>query len=62
MQEMDGAVVGVDHQLPARPFRIVVRTNQKFESEFFEYGLALKMAPARWMPWNFRDSVPPPAV
>ena len=33
---MDGAVVGVDHQLPIGPVGVCVSADQKFECELFE--------------------------
>jgi hypothetical protein len=36
LQQMDGAVVGVDHQLPIGPLGIFVSADQEFEGELFE--------------------------
>ena len=36
MQEMDGAVFGVDHKLPIGPLGIFVSADEEFESEPFE--------------------------
>ncbi len=36
LQQMDGAVVGVDDELASRPLGIVVSADQKFQGELFE--------------------------
>ena len=33
LEQMDGAVVGVDHQLPIGPLRIFVSADEEFEGE-----------------------------
>jgi len=39
LEQMDGAVVGVDHQLSARPLGIFVSADEEFECELFENGV-----------------------
>ena len=36
MEEMDGAVVGGDDELPVRPLRVSVSADQKLQRKLFE--------------------------
>jgi len=50
LQEMDGAVVGVDHQLAVRPLRIFVSADQEFQGELIEHEIVcgLKFVIGKW--------------
>lgn len=50
LQQMDGAVVGVDDELAIVPIRIFVSADQKFQGEMFEHEIVggLKFIVGKW--------------